>query len=237
MQGMNSESVDLIYLDPPFNSKKNYSGKVGSKAEGANFVDKWVDINDFQFSLIEKKYPALLKIILATLTKSDRAYLTYMAIRLLEMRRILKPTGSIYLHCDPTMSHYLKLVMDTIFGRANFKNEIVWCYGGRGVSKSNFNKKHDIILFYGAGSNSVFNSKGASRPVDSKSINRYNKLDTKGRKYAIIKNKNGYSNVYLKDVIREDWWVIPYVRGKEYTGLPYAKTLTTNEVHLRSKLI
>ena len=82
------------------------------------------------------------------MTKSDKSYLVYMAIRLLELHRILKPTGSIYLHCDPTMSHYLKLIMDAIFGRKNLKNEIVWCYKSGGASKHQFAKKHHIILFY-----------------------------------------------------------------------------------------
>ena len=77
-------------------------------------------------NLIEAKHPALHRVLLAAMTNSDKAYLVYMAARLLEMRRILKPTGSIYLHCDPTMSHYLKLVMDAIFGRANFQGHVTW---------------------------------------------------------------------------------------------------------------
>ena len=128
LRGMNSESVDLIYLDPPFNSKTNYAAPIGSKAAGAAFKDTWTlsDVDAEWINLIEAKHPALYRVLLAAMTSSDKSYLAYMAARLLEMRRVLKPTGSIYLHCDPTMSHYLKLVMDAIFGRRSFRSEIVW---------------------------------------------------------------------------------------------------------------
>ena len=87
--------------------------------------------------------------LLAAVTPSDKSYLAYMAVRLLEMRRLLKARGSIYLHCDPTMSHYLKLLMDAVFGRKSFRNEIVWCYrGGVCVPKLDFARKHDIIFRY-----------------------------------------------------------------------------------------
>ena len=114
MRGMNSDSVDLIYLDPPFNSKQNYAAPIGSKSAGAHFKDTWglSDIDVEWLNLIESNHPKLNHAIKAAMTKSDMSYLIYMAPRLMEMRRILKPTGSIYLHCDPAMSHYLKMVMD-----------------------------------------------------------------------------------------------------------------------------
>ena len=153
MRGMNSESVDLIYLDPPFNSKANYAAPIGSQAAGAAFKDTWTlsDVDAEWINLIEAKHPALYRVLLAALTDSDKSYLAYMAARILEMRRLLKPVGSIYLHCDPTMSHYLKLIMDAVLGRKAFRNEIVWCYGGRGMSKNWFQRKHDILLFFGGG--------------------------------------------------------------------------------------
>ena len=80
-----------------------------------------------------------------------------MAVRLLEMKRILKPTGLIYLHCDPTMSHYLKLVMDAMFGKANFRNKVVWCYRGAGYPKNDFGKRHDIIFRYSKAAEYIFN--------------------------------------------------------------------------------
>ena len=150
MRGMNSESVDLIYLDPPFNSKANYAAPIGSEAAGAAFKDTWMldDVDAAWLDLIEAKHPQLNRVIHAAMSNSDKSYLIYMAVRLLEMHRILKKTGSIYLHCDPTMSHYLKLVMDAVFGKANFRNEIVWHYQTGGVSKKWFGRKHDSILFY-----------------------------------------------------------------------------------------
>ena len=132
LRGMNSESVDLIYLDPPFNSKANYAAPIGSKAAGAAFKDTWTlsDVDAEWINLIEAKHPALYRVLLAAMIGSDKSYLAYMAARLLELRRVLKPTGTLYLHCDPTMSHYLKLVMDAVFGRRKLRNEIVWCYRG-----------------------------------------------------------------------------------------------------------
>ena len=129
MRGMNSASVDLIYLDPPFNSKANYAAPIGSEAAGAAFKDTWTlsDVDITWLDLIEAKHPALNRVIHAAMTNSDKSYLIYMAVRLLKMKRILSDTGSIYLHCDPTMNHYLKLVMDAVFGKVNFRNEIIWC--------------------------------------------------------------------------------------------------------------
>ena len=131
MRGMNSESVDLIYLDPPFNSNTDYSAPIGSEAAGAAFKDTWTlsDVDEAWHGEIADRQPALYVIIdAADLAhgKGMKSYLIMMAIRLLEMRRLLKPTGSLYLHCDPTAGHYLKTLMDVIFGRSNFINEIIW---------------------------------------------------------------------------------------------------------------
>ena len=157
MRGMNSESVDLIYLDPPFNSKHNYAAPIGSEAAGAEFKDTWTlsDIAVEWHGLIAEENPELYKVIDATMTKSDRAYIIYMAIRLLEMRRILKSTGSIYLHCDPTMSHYLKLVMDAVFGATNYRSEISWkrssAHNDGKQGRRIHGKIRDVILFYTKG--------------------------------------------------------------------------------------
>ena len=160
LRGMNSECVDLIYLDPPFNSNANYAAPIGSEAAGAEFKDTWAlsDIDVEWINLIEAKHPALYRVLLATMTSNDKSYLVYMAARLLEMHRILKPTGSIYLHCDPTMSHYLKLLMDAVFGRSedNFVNEIVWHYQTGGASKRHYSRKHDVLFFYGRTRNYKF---------------------------------------------------------------------------------
>ena len=132
LRGLNSESVDLIYLDPPFNSNRNYAAPVGSRAAGAAFKDTWTlsDLDTAWMGLIADEQPAMYKVIeTAGLThgKGMQSYLCMMAVRLLEMRRVLKDTGSIYLHCDPTAGHYLKLLMDSIFGVKNsFRSEISW---------------------------------------------------------------------------------------------------------------
>ena len=157
LRGMNAECVDLIYLDPPFNSNKNYEAPVGSKAAGAAFKDTWhlSDLDVAWMGLIADEQPAIANLLrAASLThgKGMQSYLTMMAVRLLEMRRALKETGSIYLHCDPYASHYLKLLMDAVFGQANFHNEIAWCYedvGGR--TSKYFKRKHDIIFAYHKG--------------------------------------------------------------------------------------
>ena len=153
MRGMESETIDLIYLDPPFNSKHDYSAPIGSEAAGAAFKDTWTlqDIDETWIGLIAETYPALYSVIQTAGQvngDSDKSYLVYMAVRVMEMRRLLKPAGSIYLHCDPTMSHSLKLMMDAIFGHDNFRNEIIWHYQTGGASKRWFSKKHDTILLY-----------------------------------------------------------------------------------------
>ena len=171
MKSMPDNCIDLIYLDPPFNSQKNYNllykNATGLPvpeqvdafcdtweldAEKENIlremprimkeysVDEWmVDFWRAWVNALKKKDPKLL------------AYLIYMFVRLLEMRRILKSTGSIYLHCDPTASHHIKILMDGIFGSENFKNEIVWDYSGTSgtvSAKKQFPRKHDILFFY-----------------------------------------------------------------------------------------
>ena len=159
MRGMNSESVDLIYLDPPFNSKANYAAPIGSKAAGAEFKDTWTldDVDVEWINLIEEKHPSLHRVLLAAMTDGDKSYLVYMAARLIEMRRLLKPTGSIYLHCDPTMSHYLKLVMDAVFGVGNFRNEVVWKRFNFHADARRFGAISDRVLFYSKSKDYVFN--------------------------------------------------------------------------------
>ena len=132
LHGLNSESVDLIYLDPPFNSKRIYSGPIGSKAAKASFKDMWTwaDVNEAYLEKLVDQYPALVSFIESIYglhSSAMMAYITYMTQRLIELHRVLKPTGSLYLHVDPTASHYLKLVLDRIFGKRNFRNEIAWC--------------------------------------------------------------------------------------------------------------
>ena len=179
MRGMNSDSVDLIYLDPPFNSKVNYAAPIGSKAAGAAFKDTWTlsDVDAEWVNLMKAKHPALHRVLLAAMTNSDKSYLAYMAVRLLEMRRILNPTGSIYLHCDPTMSHYLKIVMDAVFGRNAYRNEISWKRASSHNRAKRWGPVHDTILFYGGG---VWNR--VLEPLDPVYVERfYRHSDNRGQ--------------------------------------------------------
>lgn len=226
LNGMNSETVDLIYLDPPFNSKRTYSAPIGSKAAGASFKDMWTweDVDEeYLFTLVEY-YPTLvefIKSIQETHSKAMMAYVAYMAQRIIEMHRILKETGSFYLHCDPTASHYLKILLDTVFGRENFRNEIVWCYNTGGKPKDSYAKKHDSIFFYTKSKKWSFNSKNISIAMtphkSSSNSNNYGGkmgIDENGREYVDkqgSKDKNGnykYYRYYLDEgKIPEDWWI------------------------------
>ena len=231
MRGMNSESVDLIYLDPPFNSNTNYAAPIGSIAAGAEFKDTWT-LNDLDIAwldLIESKHPVLNRVIQAAMTDSDKSYLIYMAVRLLELKRILKNNGSMYLHCDPTMSHYLKLVLDAIFGRSGksgFRNEIVWCYRGGGVPKTDFARKHDIIFRY-CGESPIFNVDDVRIPYSNDSIDR---LAYTARSFRANKTYDNYTP-NPKGKHPEDWWMIQPIMpsSKERTGYPTQKPLALLE--------
>lgn len=172
LRGIDSETIDLIYLDPPFNTNKEYKAPIGSPAEGASFKDIWTDKdveNDWHGEIAET-HQHLYEIIQASQAvydKSMRIYLTAMAVRLFEMHRILKPTGSIYLHCDPTASHYLKLLMDSLFGKENFRNEIVWYYKNASRGKRIFAKSHDLIFWYSCSDNFIFNRDKILMPYES----------------------------------------------------------------------
>ena len=165
LQGINNETIDLVYLDPPFNKKRTFHAPIGSIAEGASFRDTWYDedIKKGYLTLIADLYPTLyqyLKGVEEIESRSHRNYLIYMAQRLIEIKRILKDTGSVYLHCDNTMSHYLKLLMDCVFGHQNFRNEIVWkrstTKGTRGEKKT-LGTITDLIYFYGKSSKHTVN--------------------------------------------------------------------------------
>ena len=153
MRGMNDGCVDLIYLDPPFNSNRDYAAPIGSEAAGAAFKDTWdlTDVDEAWHNEIAETDLGLYKVIDASQLSHGsgmKSYLIMMAVRLLEMRRVLKSTGSIYLHCDPTALHYLKALMDSIFGAVNFRNQIVWKRTGSHGGARRFGPIHDTILFY-----------------------------------------------------------------------------------------
>ena len=188
MRRINSGCIDLIYLDPPFNSNADYAAPVGSEAAGAEFRDTWTltDLDVAWVGLIVDQYPSLHRALLSAPSDSMKSYLVYMSVRLLEMHRILKDTGTIYLHCDPTASHYLKIVMDSIFGLSNFRNEVVWHYGKMSNATRNFPSNHDTILRYSKTDDYTFNPiKGA----DSEYSHRFKKyLDGNKVIYGKVKH-------------------------------------------------
>ena len=227
MRGINSESVDLIYLDPPFNSNKTYSAPIGSKAAGASFKDAWTldDVDVHEHGELADRNPAAYSVIEAARQahgKGMQSYLIFMAVRLLEMRRLLKPTGSLYLHCDPTASHYLKLLMDGLYGRDNFRNEIVWCYRKWSIAAGQFARNHDTVLFY-AGDGGAFNpqfinpSPGTMKRWKGK---RQQAVFVGGVRQATSTGDKAQSPC-------PDWWEISVLNpnAKERTGYPTQKPI------------
>lgn len=164
LRAMNSASVDLIATDPPFNKGRDFHATPDSLAAGAKFQDRWSwekDVHEDWVDQLKDDYPKLMEAIeSARYAHSDDmgAYLCFMAVRLLEMRRVLKSTGSIYLHCDPTASHYLKAAMDAIFGSQNFRNDITWHRTrGKGLNPTKYLSNCDNILYYVCGRKHVWN--------------------------------------------------------------------------------
>ena len=165
---MPDESVDLVYLDPPFNSNASYNvlfkERTGeeSPAQIKAFTDTWEWTQEAERTyeqdiIVNAATPMAVKEMISAFRQfignnAMMAYLVMMAPRLVELQRVLKPTGSIYLHCDPTASHYLKILMDTVFGKQNFKNEVVWRrYGSHndvGQGSRHFGRVHDLLLYY-----------------------------------------------------------------------------------------
>ena len=164
LRAMNSESVDLIATDPPFNKGRDFHATPDSLAAGARFQDRWSwerDVHEEWTDQITDDHPRVMNMIQGSRSSYGDdmgAFLCFMAVRLLAMRRVLKPTGSIYLHCDPTASHYLKALMDAVFGKNYFQNELVWRYSWGYHTAKRWNRKHDLILFYAKGKIWSFNA-------------------------------------------------------------------------------
>ncbi len=215
LRDISSQSIHLIATDPPFNKDRNF---------GDAFRDRWsweADVPDEWRDTIKRNHPALWSVIeTARLTADESmgAYLCWLAIRLLEMRRILRDDGSLFLHIDHTTHAYVKLLLDAIFGAANFRNEIVWYYKTGGVSKRWFGRKHDTILFYSK-------------------TGRYTFHPQKQKSY--LSHRYGFSNIELGEdengvyrmAAMRDVWDIPALRGNqpEATGYPTQKPLALYE--------
>ena len=173
-RGMNSESIDLIATDPPFNKGRDFHATPDSLAAGARFQERWSwekDVHPDWVDGIKDDQPALYELIdLARTQKRDdlAAFLCWLGVRVIEMRRVLKPTGSLYLHCDPTASHYIKAMLDGIFGVKHFRNEVVWSYRKMPNKTRFFQRNHDTILFYSKTDSHTFNRQYEEYAASSK---------------------------------------------------------------------
>ncbi len=188
------ESVDLIYLDPPFNSQAAYNvlfkspkGE-DSQAQITAFEDTWQWGEESVRALEQLKFKRgelaeLLDLLVRTLGQNSlSAYLVMMAIRLVELHRVLKLTGSLYLHCDPTASHYLKMILDLIFEPQNYINEIIWKRTTAHNDASRWGKVHDVILFYAKSDQYTWNPQFT--PYTDEYLARFRNQDTDGRKWT-----------------------------------------------------
>ena len=229
MRGLNSGSVDLIYLDPPFNSKRIYSapigaGKGGKKKVEAGFHDIWTWNDDVDERLLAyaDKHADLFSYIQITGKihgSAMKAYLTFMAQRIIEMHRVLKESGSLYLHCDPTASHYLKLLLDCIFGNRFLRNEIIWFYPAMSAAKKQFPRKHDTLFWYSNSDAWCFNGDPVREAYDEKTTKRYQNPVVFPGGYTAKQNALGRLPYSV--------WQIPPIRNvsKERTGYPTQKPL------------
>lgn len=247
MQQMAKDSVDLIYLDPPFNSNRAYNAIYKDETgrplpdQIEAFCDLWTLNAETERAIRTVPKTMLQEGIDGSVVKfwqnwmnalrdTDEkllAYLSYMTERLLQMKILLRPTGSIYLHCDPTASHYIKVVMDGVFGHENFRNEIIWCYTGPGNAKRWFPRKHDCLLFYvKSDEHATFNSDSIRIP--------YKKLNSqKGGGIGGNLTPESIAEYEKQGKIPEDYWLedrddmSPVGRRKnEYLGYPTQKPLS-----------
>lgn len=204
MQRMKKSCVDLIYLDPPFNSKRNYNMMYKSMTgqpvpeQAEAFCDTWEMDAEKEKALdampkmmidfgVDDYYVNFWALWIKALRKTQPhllAYLVYMVERLLHMKSILKANGSIYLHCDPTASHYIKVMMDGIFGHQNFRSEIIWKRTSSHNSAKRWGPVHDVILFYSKSDKYTWNR--VSQPYDEKYVEGfYRQRDEEGRRFQL----------------------------------------------------
>jgi len=224
--------TDLIYIDPPFNSKRNYNilfenvDLKDTKAQKEAFSDTWSNVS-YKDTLEELKdidldlFAFLESLDKNIISKSAVSYLTTMAIRIYYMHKVLKETGSFYLHCDPTMSHYLKILCDLIFKVTNFRNEIAWCYRGAGYPKMDFGKRHDVILRYSKTANYIFNLDDVREEYAETTKARF--------KHHIGNIRNGkdfgVQKLHPLGKQPDDWWQIQPIApsARERLGYPTQK--------------
>jgi site-specific DNA-methyltransferase (adenine-specific) len=236
---INDETIDLCYIDPPFNSKRNYNmiyNNIGKedRAQAQAFVDTW-EWNEAATKGYEelrnpenKLYSFQTRSLIEGLQKilgngSLFAYIVHITLRVAEIHRVLKPTGSFFLHCDPTSSHYLKLVLDAIFcpSGGDFRNELIWCYSRMAAKgQKQFSRCHDVIFWYSKSKSWSFNVDSIRLPYAATSKARA------GYRKTSLGGGSPVSEICeLNEVGKfpEDWMQIPFIRGKEYLGYPTQK--------------
>jgi len=247
------ESIDLIYLDPPFNSNRSYnvlfreSSGAGSEAQIEAFEDTWQWGPTAQGAYEEvvtgphQKVARMLQAMVEGLGHNDvTAYLSMMVVRLVELHRVLKPAGALYLHCDPTASHYLKTLMDSIFGTLNFRNEVVWHYGQRtAFHKGHFSRKHDTLLLYAKSAKHRISPISLPWTREDFLTHRHDVLsDADGREYIWTDGGRGKPRYkrYVDEVLgkgkpADSVWEIPIIdsAAKERLGYPTQKPLALLE--------
>ena len=245
LRGINSESIDLIATDPPFNKNKDFHATPDSLARGAKFEDRWrwdKDVHLEWIDQIKDDWRPVYEVIEAArygagmqpgggkkarkcdLDHTDckghpgdnmAAFLCWLGVRVIEMRRVLKPTGSLYLHIDHTAHAWVKTMCDAIFGRQHFQNEIVWYYSGGGASRSRWARKHDTLLFYTKSAKWTFNVEEVRAP--------HKWVDGQRRADGSERNPDGK----LPDDVIELHGIMPW--AKEKTDYPTQKPLALYE--------
>ncbi|MCY4465768.1 MAG: DNA methyltransferase [Chloroflexi bacterium] len=242
LRGMNSETVHLIATDPPFNKNKDFHATPDSLAAGAKFQDRWSwerDVHEEWTDQIIDDWPAVWEVITAARAAYGDdmgAFLCWLGVRLMEMHRILREDGSLYLHIDHTAHAYVKSLLDAIFGWKQFRNEIVWCYTGPSNTKRWYPKKHDTILYYSKGKNWTFNRDEIRVPYSADYVQRFKKRYNEGKDKSTI-FAGGHNTERNQELARlgklpEDWWdnFSPVGRSKvENTGYPTQKPLALYE--------
>lgn len=223
--------INLIYIDPPFDSKADYKKKIKLKGQTVK--------NDHS-TFEEKQYSDIW---------TNDEYLQFMYERLILMKELLVDNGSIYVHVDWHVGHYLKVIMDEIFGTDNFKNEIIWCYRGMAVTKNHYTRRHDVILFYSKNNSNLFNWKDIADPLKETTKKKYRYTDKDGRRFRLhgrnitgspIQNHTDINIKWLKTVPElcridylddkagtkpKDWFVMDYINvmSKERVNYPTQK--------------
>ena len=244
LRGMNSGTVDLIATDPPFNTKRNRAGSAGFYVDNWKFGDtgilpdqwKWNEVHPKWLEEIKDGYTALYHAIDSTKHcqgEDTAAFLCFLSVRLIEMHRVLKPTGSIYLHCDPTASHYIKMCMDAIWGKKNFQNEIIWHYRRWTAASKRFQKMHDVIFYYTKTKNYTF-----TKPLQGYADEKYIEDTVRGvvdgklvrlkdEQGNYIKRKKQRGGVLMHDVWNDINFIAP--TADERTGSPDQKPIALYE--------